>query len=339
VFEVWDSPLDVARVVAAVSHGAAGAVDVFLGVVRDHSGGRAVTRLDYEAYKPMAVAEMKRIADEIAAQVPGVRLAAAHRVGELAVGELAVVCAASAPHRAEAFDACRRLIDQVKARVPVWKREWGPDGPYWVGWEDARCTPGGEGHAAAHGDRHHAAHAPAALAQGHVQAGGAAHEGDSPAARAQVRVATITVSDTRSAATDRGGETLRAALSAAGYALAPHAIVPDEPARVREAITRALQDGAADAVVTTGGTGIAPRDQTYEAVAGLLEKHLDGFGEAFRQLSWEQIGARALLSRAVAGTYRGALVAALPGSPRAVQLGVERVLAPVLWHAVALAKG
>lgn len=145
MFEVWERALELAPVIAAVSHPGAGAVDVFLGAVRDHNAGRAVTLLEYEAYETMAVQQMRRIASEIEAAMPGVRLAAVHRVGSLAVGELAVICAASAPHRDEAFTACRRLIDEIKARVPVWKREHGPDGPYWVGWEDARC----------HGHAHH----------------------------------------------------------------------------------------------------------------------------------------------------------------------------------------
>jgi molybdopterin synthase catalytic subunit len=140
MFEVCERALSVDAVVAAVSHPGAGAVDVFLGLVRDTNDGRAVTRLEYEAYATMAVAEMTRIADELKGEYAGVRLAAQHRVGALAVGELAVVCAASAPHRGEAFRACRALIDAIKARVPIWKREWGPEGPYWIHWEDARCT-------------------------------------------------------------------------------------------------------------------------------------------------------------------------------------------------------
>ena len=94
---------------------------------------------------------LERIAREVEAEIPGVRLAAAHRVGALSVGDAAVICAASAEHRGEAFRACRRLIDAIKARVPVWKREWGPDGPYWVGWEDARCHDAGDH--GAHGHR------------------------------------------------------------------------------------------------------------------------------------------------------------------------------------------
>src|SRR6185312_1110800 len=147
--ELRRAPLAVDEVVAAVSHPGAGAVDVFVGVVRDASEGRAVTRLDYEAYATMAEAEMARIVDEIERAMTGVRVAVLHRVGSLHVGDAAVVCAASAPHRNEAFVACRALIDRIKARVPIWKREHGPDGAAWVGWVDARC---GEGH-------DHAAHA------------------------------------------------------------------------------------------------------------------------------------------------------------------------------------
>ncbi len=137
---IGEAPLSVDQVMAAVCRPGAGGVALFVGAVRDENDGRAVTRLEYEAYETMALAEMRRIADEITARDPAVRLAVAHRVGTLFVGDLAVVCAASAPHRGEAFAACRRLIDEVKARVPIWKREWGPDGPYWVGWHDARCV-------------------------------------------------------------------------------------------------------------------------------------------------------------------------------------------------------
>jgi molybdenum cofactor biosynthesis protein B len=91
--------------------------------------------------------------------------------------------------------------------------------------------------------------------------------------------------------------------------------------------------------VTTGGTGIAPRDQTYEALTALLEKKLDGFGEAFRRLSWDAIGPKAVLSRAIAGVWRGRVVVALPGSPSALALAVNDILAPILPHAVRLVRG
>jgi molybdopterin synthase catalytic subunit len=149
--ELSAEPLSLERVVSAVEHPGAGAVATFVGTVRNTNAGHAVTLLEYEAYASLACAEMGRILAEITREMPGVRVAVHHRVGALHVGEAAVVCAASAPHRDEAFVACRLVIDRVKARVPIWKREHGPDGPYWVGWEDARCEPG---HAHAHEQAH-----------------------------------------------------------------------------------------------------------------------------------------------------------------------------------------
>ncbi|EYF05401.1 Molybdenum cofactor biosynthesis protein MoaC [Chondromyces apiculatus DSM 436] len=147
-------PLDADAIAAEVAHAGAGAVATFLGLVRDHNEGRTVTLLEYEAYASMAEAELARILAELPAEIPGVRVAAAHRVGALKVGDAAVICAASAPHRGEAFKACRLLIDRIKERLPIWKREHGPQGPYWVGWEDARCSPEGHGHAHGHGHEH-----------------------------------------------------------------------------------------------------------------------------------------------------------------------------------------
>ena len=142
------------EVVREVSHDGAGGVVTFLGVVRAENEGRAVTLLEYEAYGSMAETELAHLIDELSVEVPGVRLAVLHRVGTLRVGDAAGVWAASAPHRSEAFHACRELIDRLKSRLPIWKREHGPDGPYWVGWQDARC--GGGDHAGApHEDHRH----------------------------------------------------------------------------------------------------------------------------------------------------------------------------------------
>lgn len=153
---IRDEPLRIDELVAEVARPDAGGVATFLGVVRDHNEGRPVTLLEYEAYASMAEAELARILAEIPAEIPGVRVAATHRVGALRVGDVAVACAASAPHRGEAFQACRLLIDRIKARLPIWKREHGPDGPYWVGWEDARC--GHDGHDGHGGHAGHAGH-------------------------------------------------------------------------------------------------------------------------------------------------------------------------------------
>lgn len=161
-----EEPLSVEAVLALVTHAGAGAVDVFVGVVRDHAEGRAVSSLEYSAYDAMARKELARIVDEVEAKVPGARCAVHHRLGLLRVGELAIVCAASTPHRAESFAACRMLIEEVKHRVPIWKRERGPEGEVWVGWVDARCGRVGhahEGSEPAHAHAHdHAATDPSA---------------------------------------------------------------------------------------------------------------------------------------------------------------------------------
>jgi molybdopterin synthase catalytic subunit len=139
--DVRHDRLSIDEAMALVAHSGAGAVALFLGTVRNTNDGQRVTKLEYEAYAAMARAEMNRIRAEIEAEIPGGRVAALHRIGELTVGDIAVICAASAPHRSEAFRACRLMIDRIKERVPIWKREHGPDGPYWVGWEDARSAP------------------------------------------------------------------------------------------------------------------------------------------------------------------------------------------------------
>lgn len=154
LFEIRDSEISVAEVVAAVTRPEAGGIAVFVGTVRNENAGQPVTLLEYQAYASMAAKEMARIGAEIALEIADARLAVLHRVGSLRVGDAAVVCAASTPHRAEAFQACRLLIDRIKARVPIWKREHGPSGPYWVGWEDARCEPGDHGHDHTHTHHH-----------------------------------------------------------------------------------------------------------------------------------------------------------------------------------------
>lgn len=153
--ELTDEPIAIDPVNAAVARPGAGGIVLFVGAVRDEADGRAVTLLEYEAYRPMAIAEMTRIIDELERAFPEVRLAVSHRVGALHVGDVAVVCAASAPHRPDAFKACRRLIDEIKARVPIWKREHGPEGAYWVGWRDARCTADDHEHEHGHGHGSH----------------------------------------------------------------------------------------------------------------------------------------------------------------------------------------
>jgi molybdenum cofactor biosynthesis protein B len=145
-------------------------------------------------------------------------------------------------------------------------------------------------------------------------------------------VAVLTVSDTRTLATDTSGAEAAKWLATEGHRLFERRVVPDDPEAVRSAVMAWLQNPDCDAVITTGGTGLAPRDRTYEAVAALLERRLDGFGELFRALSYAEIGSAAMLSRAVAGIVLGKPLFSLPGSTNAVRLAMEKLVAPELSH-------
>ena len=157
------------------------------------------------------------------------------------------------------------------------------------------------------------------------------HKSSAPA---RVGCYVITVSDTRTEATDTGGRAIAELLTAAGHQVIGRASVKDDAELVRDCIGRQLANPAVQAIITTGGTGITSRDCTYEAVSAMLSKRLDGFGEIFRTLSYEQIGAAAMMSRAIAGTIAGRVVVSLPGSEAAVRLALEKLLLPELAHLV-----
>jgi molybdenum cofactor biosynthesis protein B len=149
-----------------------------------------------------------------------------------------------------------------------------------------------------------------------------------------VRCYVVTVSDTRTEATDSSGRAIVEQLKAAGHAVLGRTIVKDDPALVRSAIERQLANVDVQVIITTGGTGITSRDSTIEAVDALLEKRLEGFGELFRNLSYQQIGAAAMMTRATAGLAAGRIVVSLPGSEAAVRLAMEKLLLPELGHLV-----
>lgn len=150
------------------------------------------------------------------------------------------------------------------------------------------------------------------------------------ASEGPIPIGVVTVSDSRTPETDTNGIWLRERIEAAGNVVSGYRIVRDEPDEVRAAVDALVAD--ARVVVVNGGTGISSRDTTYDTLASMLEKTLPGFGELFRMLSFDQVGAAAMLSRATAGTYRGAVVVSTPGSPKAVQLAWERLLEPELAH-------
>ena len=159
----------------------------------------------------------------------------------------------------------------------------------------------------------------------------AEHKADAPSA---VHCFIVTVSDTRTLDDDSSGRTIADLLTAAGHVVTGRTVIKDDPELVHSTIERHLADRGVQAIITTGGTGITSRDSTYEAISTLLEKRLDGFGELFRMLSYQQVGPAAMMSRACAGLVARRIVVALPGSPGAVRLAMEKLVIPELGHLV-----
>lgn len=154
-----------------------------------------------------------------------------------------------------------------------------------------------------------------------------------------VRVAVLTFSDTRTIETDGSGAIIKELLAGAGHEVVLHEVLKDDPEPISVRIQELCSTGFVDAILTNGGTGIAPRDGAYEAVAGLLDKTLPGFGEIFRVLSFEEVGAAAMLSRAVAGIRGRTVIFSMPGSRNAVRVAMEKLICPELAHLVWEMKG
>jgi molybdopterin adenylyltransferase len=157
------------------------------------------------------------------------------------------------------------------------------------------------------------------------------HRSESPHV---VRAAVITISDTRTKETDTSGKHIVDELTKAGHTVVAWEIIPDEPTRIRELIAKLRSSPDTDAILLTGGTGVGSRDQTYETISALLTKTLPGFGEIFRMLSFAEVGAAAMLSRATAGLIDRTVVLSMPGSTNAVRLAMEKLIVPELAHLV-----
>lgn len=149
-----------------------------------------------------------------------------------------------------------------------------------------------------------------------------------------VRVAVLTLSDTRSADDDRSGALIKETLRFRGHEIAEYEVMPDDPDTMRDLLERWIADPSIHAIITNGGTGISARDSTVNVVTSLLDVTLDGFGEIFRMLSWQEVGAAAMLSRAVAGAAGTTAIFTLPGSSNAVRLAMERLVGPEVAHVV-----
>ena len=167
-----------------------------------------------------------------------------------------------------------------------------------------------------------------------VAHGSATTEQHRAAAPEAIRCAILTVSDTRTEETDTSGGLVKALLAGSGHVVSRYQIVPDDPPTISRVLGQWVSDGEVQAILTNGGTGIAGRDTTYEAIAGMLDKRIDGFGELFRMLSYQEIGAAAMLSRAVGGVRGSTVIIAMPGSGNAVRLAMERLILPELAHLV-----
>jgi molybdenum cofactor biosynthesis protein B len=163
-----------------------------------------------------------------------------------------------------------------------------------------------------------------------------AHKGAAPR---QLRFAVITISDTRDASTDRGGPFLVESVTGAGHAVTLREIVKDESAEIEAAVRRAVAHAEVDLVLTTGGTGIAPRDVTFETLRRVLDSEIPGFGELFRWLSFREIGAATILSRAIGGVLARKVVLEVPGSPKALRLAMDEIVLKEAGHLVAQARG
>ncbi len=155
---------------------------------------------------------------------------------------------------------------------------------------------------------------------------------DIAATQGPVHVAIVTVSDTRTRENDTGGDLIEHRVTTAGHIVAFRAIVKDEPDQIGALLDKIVGETPARLVLFTGGTGIAPRDTTYDVISRKLEKHMPGFGELFRMLSFGEVGAAAMLSRATAGTYKGRVVMSMPGSPNAVQVAMDKLIMPEIQH-------
>jgi len=155
----------------------------------------------------------------------------------------------------------------------------------------------------------------------------------------EIRVAVLTISDTRTPDTDKSGALMKELLAEGGFAVVHYGILKDEPALIRARVVDLCDGAVVDVVLTNGGTGIAPRDGTFEAIHGVLDRTMPGFGEIFRMLSFEEVGPAAMLSRAVAGLRGRTLVFCTPGSTNAVGLAMRRLIVPELRHIVLEMRG
>ena len=305
---IQDGPFDEGGELTAFSQGheATGAVVTFTGRVR---GNDQLKALYLEHFPGLCERSIEDIIVQARERWSINEVKVIHRIGELTPGEGIVLVLVSAAHRRAAFLACDFIMDYLKTTAYFWKKEIMKDGTsVWI--EPPRR--GLFGRAIMERDRARKISGMSGI--------------DESMTFKPVRIAVLTVSDTRDASTDTSGDLLQARIEEAGHLVAERMIVKDDVALIKETVNSFIDDPEIDAVISTGGTGLTGRDVTVEAVRPLFEKEIDGFSVVFHMVSFESIGLSTLQSRACAGLARGTFIFALPGSNGAVKDGWDKVI-------------
>jgi len=316
--------LELESLVKLVTDSKAGAISTFIGITRDNFNGKKVLSLEYEAYEPMAEKEILKICDTLRSKFNVMHIAIYHRTGNVPISEPSIIIAISSDHREDGLQAVHWCIDEVKATVPIWKKEIYEDGSVWKG--NVECKHGKKcGHYNNNNDNNNENN-------NNTEIKSLQEKDNSHLNTHSFRIGVLTISDTRDESQDKSGAKLIEFISKNELCTCVgKKIVTDSIYKIRESVCSWIASEQINVIITTGGTGLTGRDVTYEAIKPLLDKFVDGFGEIFRNLSYQELGASGLQSRAFSGIANGKLVFCLPGSTGACTLGwklIEELLNP-----------
>jgi molybdenum cofactor biosynthesis protein B len=314
--------LDLTALVRLVTDARAGAVSTFVGITRNNFNGKEVLTLEYEAYEPMAEKEMKKICGVLRTKFNVMHIAIYHRTGLVPISEPSIIIAISSVHREDGLQAVQWCINEVKATVPIWKKEIYRDGSMWKG--NVECKHGKKCGHDNNNTNEEKKNTLEIEKENQIKC--------NTNSNFSFRIGLLTISDTRDESQDKSGAKLIEFISKNELCTCVEkAIVIDNIYKIRERISSWIAKEEINVIISTGGTGLTGRDVTYEAVKPLLDKFVDGFGEIFRNLSYQELGASGLQSRVFSGIANGKLVFCLPGSTGACTLGwklIEELLNP-----------
>jgi molybdenum cofactor biosynthesis protein B len=321
--KIFSENLDLKALVKLVTDPKAGAISTFIGVTRDNWNGKKVLTLEYEAYEPMAEKEMLKICNTLRTKFNVFHIAIYHRTGLVPISEPSIIIAISSDHRVDGLEAVHWCIDEVKATVPIWKKEFYEDGSMWKG--NVECKHGKK---CGHDEKHKEEIIENKNATQEIEK----KEIQTKTNNASFRIGLLTISDTRRESEDKSGAKMMEFISKNDLCTCiEKKIVIDSIYKIRESVSSWIASEEINVIISTGGTGLTGRDVTFEAVKPLLDKFVDGFGEIFRNLSYQELGASGLQSRVFSGIANGKLIFCLPGSTGACTLGwklIEELLNP-----------